>query len=238
MKRTLFMFMITLLFYSYLFGQAANNRSFDESLNINILIRENISELDVDFQVFLASKSNNAKLKEINGIAINFEINQTDNLSEEAIKVISTQIEKMFSKTGIPFYDDENKEKLLQQQSQQMEDTYSQDNSFPFGNFEQYNGLLLVKVGNKREYKFGKKILYLTINLELTNIETGKKVWSDSVSNYLQQEYPVYSYFIGLFFLLILAFLINILTQGKRCKVIISFISFLIISYSIWFFFI
>jgi hypothetical protein len=236
MKRTFFL--IILLLYSYLSGQVANTSSLDDSLTIDNLIEQSISALSDSLQKFQAVKSNADELRQIDGFAIKFDKDMASDLSVEIIKKVATQIEKMFYNTSFNIYEIENIDNLLKQQSLQMEDIYSKAKPLEIGKFKQWKGLFLVSVGKREENNFGKRRLYLTINIELTNIETGGKIWSESVSSHYQKEQPAYLYFVGLLSLFILTFLLNIFTHGKRTKGIISVTFVLMIVYSVWFFFI
>lgn len=236
MKRAFLL--ITLLFSSYLFGQVSKFSSVDDNLIIDNLIKQSISALSDSLQKFQAVESNYEKLSEIDGFAIKFVTNMENDKAVEITKKVSTQLEKMFSNAGLKIYESQNIDNLLMQQSLQMDDIYSKAQPIEIGKFKQWKGLFLVSIEKRKENNYGKRRLYLTINIELTNIETGGKIWKESVNRSYQKEYPAYVYFVGLLFLFILTFLLNMFTHGKKTKLIISSTFLLIIGYSLWFFFV
>ncbi len=226
MKRIL---ILIIVFYSLsLFGSSITDLTLEENLIVDKLIAQNVEEIYNSFQEVPDLKFTDSNGRAIEGFGMYFE----SDINEK----VFTNVKKSFTKTRFRVYEKERVDKLLQEQSIQMQDFYSKEGRLRIGKFTQWKGFLIGNVKSRIENKLGKKGIYLEISCDFINLETGELIWSETFSSFHKMNLALYYYFIGIFLILLLAWLFNNLSQGSKTSLIMGLAVVLMLAFTIWYF--
>lgn len=221
--------LFVIMFSSFsLFGQTITGLTIEENIIIDNLISTTVTDIYNSFQEVPINKFIATDGRQIEGFGMYFE--------SDINNKVYTNVKKLFTKTRFRVYEKERVDQLLQEQSIQLEDFYSKEGRLRVGKFTQWKGFLIGNVKSRIENRFGKKGVYLEMSCDFINLETGELIWSDNFNNYQKLDLSLYTYLIGIFLILLLTWLFNSLSKGKKTSLILSVTFVLLIGYSIWFF--
>ena len=133
-------------------------------------------------------------------------------------------------------YERKDIQKSLEELGLQNSDMYSKEDRLKIGNLKQWNGLIYGKVTLSAENILGKRKIYLNVDCNFDNIESGQVVWAKTFSDYFKPQLPLLFFLIGIGVLFGLTIGLNIASKGRHVSKMIGFFIVFSVLFSIWFY--
>ncbi len=203
--------------------------SISDHQYLDQLFDQAVQELSDSFYEIPSEKTSRFSNRSIEGIAI---LPLEGDIEEK----FYSRFRSTLTRSRFFLYERNEIERILSNQGIQQADYYSKEGRLRIGELTQWKGIVFGKINAYTENLLGKKQIYLEVSLDFDNLETGQVIWNEHRTYSAKKKYSLLVYPVVVLALLVLIFLLNWATRGRKVSVVTISGILAIISFSIWFF--